>query len=277
MNLHKNIRKPLFVLVIIVLCTVWSLLSQVQMLRLPGSETFLGPDGALAFLENYTIDARLNYRGPIKAEVDLTYVDIDSDSIRKLGNFPWNREFFALALDALFQQGGVKAAGMDFVFSNAGIPALGREEAEKGSRALGKAIHTNKNIVLAATYGTQNRPLGDVSSFPFVFESNYGKNEIGPPELPSFPVVGPTWGYIGLIDTVGEDVRYVPYFAKTDLHLYYPMSLNLALLHWGLDASAVKIEKNHMLVVDKDGSVKSKIPLVMGQLAEPNWFNSWFS
>ncbi|MFM8982824.1 MAG: adenylate/guanylate cyclase domain-containing protein, partial [Spartobacteria bacterium] len=47
--------------------------------------------------------------------------------------------------------------------------------------------------------------------------------------------------------------------------------------HWGLDASAVKIEKNHMLVVDKDGSVKSKIPLVMGQLAEPNWFNSWFS
>ena len=105
MSLHKNIRKPLFILIILALCSVWSLLSQVQMLRLPGSETFLGPDGALAFLENYTIDARLHFRGPIQAPVKLTYVDVDSESIRRLGNFPWNREFFALALDALFQQG----------------------------------------------------------------------------------------------------------------------------------------------------------------------------
>ena len=277
MNFHKNIRKPLFILIVLGICTLWSLLSQVQMLRLPGSETFLGPDGALAFLENLTIDARLHYRGPIDALVKLTYVDVDSESIRRLGNFPWNREFFALALDALFQQGGVQAAGLDFVFSSAGVPALGREEAEKGTRALGKAIHTNKNIVLAATYGSQNRPLGEISSFPFVFEQNYGKSEIGPPELPSFPVVGPTWGHIGLIDTVGEDVRYLPFFAKTDLHLYFPMSLNLALLYWGLDSSAVKIEKNRMLVIDKDGAIKSKIPLVMGQLVEPNWFNAWSS
>ena len=277
MHLHKNIRKPFFILIVLSLCTVWSLLSQVQILRLPGSETFLGPDGALAPLENYTINARLHYRGPIKSPVDLTYVDIDSESIRRLGNFPWNREFFALALDALFQHGGIKAAGMDFVFSNAGIPALGREEAEKGTRALGKAIHTNKNVVLAATYGTQNRPLGDISSFPFVFEARYGKSQIGPPELPSFPVVGPTWGHIGLIDTVGDDVRYLPFFAKSALHLYYPMSLNLALLHWGLNTSAVKIEKDRMFVLDNDGLVKAKIPLVMGQLVEPNWFNSWFS
>ena len=98
------------------------------MLRLPGSETFLGPDGALAFLENYTIDARLSFRGPIEAPVNLTYVDIDSESIRRLGNFPWNREFFALALDALFQQGGVKAAGLDFVFSNKNLIILNLNE-----------------------------------------------------------------------------------------------------------------------------------------------------
>jgi len=277
LNLHKNIRKPLFILVILGLCSAWTLLSQVRMLRLPGSETFLGPDGALAFLENYTIDARLKFRGPIEAPVKLTYVDVDSESIRRLGNFPWNREFFALALDALFEHGGIKAVGLDFVFSNAGIPALGREEAEKGSRALGKTIHTHKNVVVAATYGTQNRPLGDISSFPFVFERRYGQSEVGPPELPSFPVVGPTWGHIGLIDTVGEGVRYLPFFAKTDLHLYLPMSLNLALIWWDLDASAVKIEKNRMLVTDKDGAVKARIPLVMGQLVEPNWFNSWYS
>ncbi len=277
LNLHKNIRKPLFILAVLGLCTVWTLLSQMRMLRLPGSETFLGPDGALAFLENYTIDARLQFRGPIEAPVKLTYVDVDSESIRRIGNFPWNREFFALALDALFEHGGVKAVGLDFVFSNAGIPALGREEAEKGSRALGKAIHTHKNVVVAATYATQNRPLGDISSFPFIFERRYGQSEVGPPELPSFPVVGPTWGHIGLIDTVGEDVRYLPFFAKTALHQYLPMSLNLALLWWDLDADAVKIENDRMLVTGKDGAVKARIPLVMGQLVEPNWFNSWYS
>jgi adenylate cyclase len=277
LNLYRNIRRPIFILIILGLCTVWSLLSQVQILRLAGSETFLGPDGALAFLENYTIDARLHYRGPIKAPIKIIYVDVDSESIRRLGSLPWNREFFALALDALFQHGGVKAAGLDFVFSDAGIPSLGRDEAEKGTRALGKAIHTNKNIVLAATYGSQNRPLGNISSFPFVFERRYGQSEIGPPELPSFPVVGPSWGHIGLIDTVGNDVRYLPFFAKTDLHIYYPMALNLALLHWGLSTNAVKIEKDRMLVMDKDGGVKADIPLVMGQLVEPNWFNAWAS
>jgi adenylate cyclase len=247
-DLRKSIRKPLFVLILLGICSVWALLSQVSMLRLPNSEKFLGPDGLLAFLENPTIDARFRLRGPIEAPVKVAYVDVDSESISRLGNFPWNREFFALALDALFEFGGIRAAGMDFVFSSAGIPALGREEAQKGTIALGKCIHKNKNVVLAATYGSQNRPLGDSSSFPFVFERRYGTTPIGPPELPSHPVVGPTWGRIGLIDTVGEDVRYVPYFAKTDLHTYYPMSLQLALILWKLGPQDVTIESNRVVV-----------------------------
>jgi len=276
-DFRKSIRKPLFVLILLGICSVWVLLSQVSMLRLPNSEKFLGPDGAIAFLENPTIDARFRLRGPIEAPVKISYVDVDSESIRRIGNFPWNREYFALALDSLFEFGGIRAAGMDFVFSSAGMPALGREEAEKGTRALGKSIHKNRNIVLAATYGTQNRPLGGISSFPFVFERRHGKAEIGPPELPSFPVVGPNWGHIGLIDTVGEDVRYVPFFAQTDLHTYHPMSLQLALLFWGLPTSAISRADDRIIVEKNDGPPVASIPLVMGQLVEPNWFCSWFS
>jgi adenylate cyclase len=262
-------------IVFFVACTFWAVLSQISMIRLPNFEKFLGPDGIAAFLEDKTIDARIRLRGPMDAPVKVAYVDVDTFAISQLGNFPWNREFFALALNALYKNSSIKAAGIDFVFSNAGIPALGRKEAEEGSMALGKCVHRNKTVVLAATYGTRNRPLGDVSSFPFVFEKNHETAPIGPPELPSYPVVGPTWGRVGLIDTVGDDVRYVPFFAKSDAHSYYPLSLQLALIHWGLDESAITIGKNHIVVRDRDGSLIARIPLVMGQLVEPNWFSAW--
>ncbi len=262
-------------LTLLLLCTTWFLLSQVSLVRIPKFEKFLGPDGALAFLEDRSIDTRIEARGPLPAPAKIFYVDVDTRAISKLGNFPWNREIFALAINALFEHGKIKAAGMDFVFSNAGIPGMGREEAEKGTIKLGKAIHKNKNVVLASTYGTENRPMGEETSFPFVFEKNYGKRPVGPPELPAYPVVGPSWGHIGLIDTVGNDVRYLPFFAKTDQHSYYPVSLNLALIFWGLDTSAIEIGKNHLTVRAPDGSLKAKIPLLMGQLAEPNWFTAW--
>lgn len=267
----------LSILLLLGICVAWTLLSQVSILRLPHTERFLGPDGMLAFFEDETIDARFQVRGAIEGPVRICYVDVDTESISRLGNFPWNRETFALALNALFQHGGIEAAGMDFVFSAAGIPALGREEAERGSKALGKAIHKAKNVVLAATYGTPNRPLGNISSFPFVFEKNYGKSEVGPPELPAFPVVGPTWGHIGLIDTIGDDVRYVPFFAKTEIHTYYPVSLQLALLHWGLDSSAITHDGDRLTVRRADGSMAARIPLLMGQLVETNWFSAWKS
>jgi adenylate cyclase len=262
-------------LTLLLLCTTWFLLSQVSLVRIPKFEKFLGPDGALAFLEDRSIDTRIEARGPLPAPAKIFYVDVDTRAISKLGNFPWNREIFALAINALFEHGKIKAAGMDFVFSNAGIPGMGREEAEKGTIKLGKSIHKNKNVVLASTYGTENRPMGEETSFPFVFEKNYGKRPVGPPELPAYPVVGPSWGHIGLIDTVGNDVRYLPIFAKTDQHSYYPVSLNLALIFWGLDTSAIEIGKNHLTVRAPDGSLKAKIPLLMGQLAEPNWFTAW--
>jgi adenylate cyclase len=202
------------------------------------------------------------------APVKVCYVDVDTRSISQLGNFPWDREYFAITLDALFQHGGINAVGIDFVFSFAGIPALGRDEAEAGSKALGKSIHKNKNVVAAATFSARG-------VFPFVFHKSPINLENDALELPAYPVVGPTWGHVGLIDTVGNDVRYIPFFAKTPNHTYLPMSLKLALLYWGLPASAVTVEKDNLVVKKDDGSTVASIPLLMGQLVEPNWFGAW--
>ncbi len=267
---NKNSNQETFfsALIFCILCSFWILASQFPLNPFAERTSFLGPDGFIASLEVKTIDARINARGSMDAPVKVCYVDVDTESIAQLGNFPWNREYFAMALDALFKYGRIKAAGLDFVFSMAGIPALGRDEAEEGSKKLGKSIHTNKNVVAAATFGTK-------SSFPFLFEKAKAGDEEETPEMPAFPIVGPTWGHVGLIDTIGNDVRFVPFFARTTNHTYLPLSLKLAMLYWGLKESAVSLTRDNLLVTKEDGTEAARIPLLMEQIVEPNWFGAW--
>jgi len=257
------------------ICLLWVLLSQVPFLTFGGSTSILGKDGLLAFLEEKTIDARLAVRGSIPSPTKVCYVNVDTDSIVAFGNFPWSRGIFAKALDALFERGKVRAVGMDFVFSDAGIPQLGREESAAGNLELGKSINKHRNVVLAATYGTKIGLLGKRSTFPFVFEKNYDPKESDLPEKPDFPVVGPTWGQLGLIDEAGEALRWVPFFACTEFATYLPMGLKLFLISRGLDDSAVEIKNNRMAIRGSDHRSVLDIPLTFGQLVEPNWFSPW--
>jgi adenylate cyclase len=256
-----------------VTCLVWVLLSQVSLLPVGGGKAFLGPDGLLSFLEHPTINARFSARGGLPFAENLIYVNVDSEAIATLGNFPWNRETFAVTLDALFKRGGIRAAGLDFVFSPSGIPQLGRAEAEAGSLALGKTVREHGDVVLAAGFTAAPGASGAV--FPFVFDPPRGEDEIHLPEMPGFPIVGPTWGHLGLINTVGDGAQFVPFFARCGEHTYFPLSLELAFLRWGVGEAQVKIGPSEMTVLNPEGGRLAVIPLVMGQLVEPNWFAPW--
>ncbi len=257
------------------ICLAWIGLSQILVIPWKGSDVFLGLDGALSFLEEKTIDARLEVRGPIPCPVKLCYVNVDTDSITALGNFPWSRSIFAQVLNALFERGHVRAVGMDFVFSNSGLPQLGHEEAEAGNLELGKSVQKNRNIVLAATYRTQTGLLGkENKSFPFLFDRRTKPSETDLPELPDFPVVGPMWGHVGLIDA---DVRWLPAFAPTEFKTYFTLALQLARLYYGLDESGIQIEKDRILLKNTGGEVLAGIPLNLRQIVEPNWFSAWDS
>ncbi|MCX6970860.1 MAG: adenylate/guanylate cyclase domain-containing protein [Verrucomicrobia bacterium] len=254
-------------------CLIWVLLSQIPFVSLGDGETsMLGRDGLLAFLEEKTIDARLWVRGSIPSPIKVCYVNVDTESIVALGNFPWSRAIFAKVLDALFERGKVRAVGMDFVFSDAGIPQLGREEALAGSMALGKSVNKHPNIVLAATYGTQKGLLDKKKSFPFLYEKDFDPKAADLPELPDYPVVGPMWGQVGLIDT---NVRWVPLFAQTEHKTYMPMGLKLFLMSRGLDESAVEIQQSRMLIQGANNRPILEIPLAYGQFLESNWFSPW--
>lgn len=221
----------------------------------------------LAFVENKTITARLQARGEITAPIKLCYVDIDSKAIEHFGNFPWNRQLHAFALDALFTQGHAKAVGFDLVFSDAGEPNLGRSEAKEGSLAFGKSIRQHGNVVLGATYTTSDRVFPTLAFNP---------GKVDQPEMPNFPIFGPTWGEIGLIDTLAND-RFMPLYAPTEQVTYYPMALRLALKHWGVGTEAISISDNEMRIRNAEGTELARIPLSNRQLVEINWFLPWHS
>jgi len=260
-----------------VLCGFWIALSQVSVVPWHGRPTYLGLDGALTFLEEKTIDARLIFRGNIPSPVKVCYVNVDTDSIAEIGNFPWNRAIFARALDILFERGKIRVAGMDFVFGNAGLPQLGREEAVAGSIELGKCITRHQNVVLAASYIAQMGELEKADcSFPFLFRHTKPE-DADMPELPSASALSPTAGRVGLIDTVGEQLRWIPAFARTEYHTYLAMAIQLALVYHGLGESAVEIQADRILVRDDASRILYEIPLKLGQLIEPNWFSPWVS
>lgn len=263
--------------VLLVICSLWIVLSQVSVWPGRRGPVFLGPDGLLAFLEDRTIDARFAMRGDIPPPLKVCYVDVDTNALEALGNFPWNRAIFASVTDALFDLGGIRGIGFDFVFSPAGLPNLGREEAEQGSMALGRSVKRHGAVVLAASYSSGQRLLGRVGGFPFRFDQRRipGSEEL--PELPGFPVMGPTWGRAGLIDVVGDGVRYVPVFAEAQGQTYLTMALQLALIHYGLSPAAVEIGDRAVELRGENGERVAGVPLLAGQFVEPNWFSPWYS
>lgn len=246
-----------------------------QVRFLPGG-SFAGLDGLLSFVEDPLIDARLHFRGSIPSPLPVIYVDIDADSVQALGNFPWNRKVFADVLDGLFERGNVRAVGIDLVFSDSGIPQTADSEFAAGSLALGRSIRKHGRVVLAATYGSQTGALGRGNAFPYIFRKDFNVDETDLPELPGFPVLGPTWGHVGLINTLGETVRCIPLFAPTAHQMFRTLALELALLAWDLPPDAVEYGPKSARI-RREGTVLASIPLHLRQLVEPNWFSPWLS
>jgi adenylate cyclase len=232
--------------------------------------------GALDFVENKLIDLRFRFRGERASPVKLIYVDIDNDAIQTF-HWPWKLTRFAEVLDALFKYGHVKAVGIDVVFSDNARAEYGMVEQKEGRVALGKAIYTHRRVVLAANYVPGVGTLQAQRQFPWEFDgfTDPDKNDL--PESPGFPIFHPTYGIVGLIDTYHGDTRAAPMFARTSAGTFYPMALQLALLNWGLNQTAINIFPDRTEIRRPNGEVVATIPMRRGQLVEVTWFSRWQS
>jgi adenylate cyclase len=236
--------------------------------------------GFLEFAENKMADLRFRYRGPISAPIKVIYVDVDSIALQEIGNMPWSREYFATVAKTLIERGGVKAIGMDFVFSESGIAeSADRAKLIAGNRALGRFLWQNPAppVVVGASYSAgdfrDENGKRAIREFPDVSRPDLPPvSQIEPPERPKLN--------ISATRTVGAPLngatRWVMVYAPTNVKTYYAMAVELARLYYGVEEDGIKIEGNHMDLVRPDGSLATRIPLRNRQQVEINWFSPWF-
>lgn len=262
----KKLRATLWLyLSLIALSLVWLLLAQWGLLR---------P------LEQLSLDARFRVRGPIEAPVRVVYVDIDTDSMLALGNFPWDRGLFAQVCDGLIKKGGAKAVGIDVVFSEGGIPNIADpRKVARGKSEFGRYLFSGPPVALAASYAEQGiRTLDDGTKvdqqIPLV-EGPGGR--ISPPELPGWEMGGMLFRppVIGLIDTMDGHTFEAPMFARTPERTYLHLSLELARLYLGLRPEDVRITPEAIELVGPGGEILRRVPLRRGQMVAINWFSRW--
>jgi len=239
--------------------------------------------GWVDFLELKSLDWRFRFRGEIDAPVKVAYVDVDSKSVTDIGNQPWDRAYFAQVCSALLTVGQAKAVGIDYVFSEKGIPQLVDElRFRKGTVELGRLLFANPPppVVVAGAYGASEDR--DINGEPIVRDLpgvDTPPAEALAPERPEFRV-GNTVQHppiIGLIDTIDGGTREVPLFARTQDGTYFHMGVELARLYWGLPRDAVKIQKGELEFTGPNGVKMASVPLRHGRDAEVNWFSRWDS
>jgi adenylate cyclase len=243
--------------------------------------------GLLGFLEDHVTDWRFRYRGPIDAPIKVVYVDVDSIALQEIGNMPWSRVYFATVAKTLISNGGVKAIGMDFVFSDAGVAeSVDVKKLVVGNVALGRYLwsHPTPPVVVGASYSAgdfrDSSGRREIREFPDVNRPDLPPvRDIEPPETPSLSIAqGRTVGVpvVGIIDTVNGATRWVMLYAPTYAKTYYAMAVELARLYYGVEEDGIKVAPDHMDLVRPDGSLATRIPLSYRQQVEINWFSPWF-
>ena len=261
-----------------------TLLRWFVLLSLPAVWCVAAHFGLLGVMENQALKLFYYFRGEVASPVKVMYVDVDTRAIQEIGERPWNRADFGLAAQTLLEVGRARAIGFDFVFSDfAASKMVPRSEITKRNLEFARVIHRHPEIVLAAQYsGGQAYAQEGERTFPLLRKGATDRTKNDLPELPQYPLLGTTYGTIGLIDVdyqygADEVPRWVPLFADTLNPTYYHLSLKLALIALGLDESALHRSADALDVVRPDGSLVVSIPLRERQLLEVNWFSHWIN
>jgi len=149
------------------------------------------------FMEE-TLRWRYLYRGELPSAAPIVFVDVDPSAVAKIGDRPWDRLNFALAIEALLGPGQANAVAVDIIFSPLGTGSLlDVERARRGNLRFGKVVERYQDrLVLAAAYtGTAE----DVSRLPMRRYEEFVRPEQVPfPEAPSFPIIKSADARLGL-------------------------------------------------------------------------------
>lgn len=173
--------------------------------------TTLSLAGFLDGLEHEALRWRYLLRGEQVAEAPVVFVNVDPQTVAKMGDKPWDRLNFAQTFEALLGPGKARAVGVDIIFSPMGTGSLlDVERARNGDFRLGEVVsrHSDKLVLAAAYTGTSL----DLSGLPLRRYGYGDPSEVPFPEAPTFPIIKSAKARLGLANVdVTINQGTVPY------------------------------------------------------------------
>lgn len=170
--------------------------------------------GYLDGFKDAAMDWRFRVRGEVESPAKIIYADLDARAMNldRVGERPWDRQFFAEAGFLLLEYGQARVVGFDFVFSPKSMSRMVSDQ---------KVVESNQNIasliqrhpdriVLAGDYTGVLLPYMELPSTPPLKYMGFDNPRRNPyPEIPTFPIIniiqGQPVGRVGLI-TVDESL-----------------------------------------------------------------------
>jgi len=234
-------------------------------------------------LERQAYDFRVRLTGSLKQDSRIVLIDVDEDSLSKIGQWPWPREVIAKLTSNLFEIYGVDTLGFDVVFaepeseytqqqvslafdqvtSGEGTSIIDSLKQQSGDKKFADSIKGN-SVVLG--YSFDNEDTLSIGSLPepIFTEKDYTDkdiyNQTSAPiakrytaNLPSLQEASKKAGYFsldGLIDPDGI-IRRAGLINRFEERLYPSFSLQLALSYL-----KSKAEPQPILIDDPDLDVE---------------------
>jgi transcriptional regulator with GAF, ATPase, and Fis domain/CHASE2 domain-containing sensor protein len=208
----------------------WLDVSGIALLCVVAVVTFVANNALFLEFENRVLDKFFKFRPGLATSPDIVLVDIDDQSIGKIGRWPWDRTYHAKMIRVL-SQSGAAAIGYDILFNQSAT------EAE--NRALSEAMRQGGNVVLPTGFELGSNK--NDRTIPF------GTREIGP--LPEIRLAAAGIGHISANRDPDGIIRQVPLMVQTHDQLVPAFSLALLSRYYGVNLEDLRLYPSHHVVI----------------------------
>jgi adenylate cyclase len=208
----------------------------------------LPSDGPIARLSHWTIDRYGRMAGPVATDSDIVIVDIDEQSLREFGQWPWPRNRIAGLVERL-GRAGAGAIGLDFVFAEPDqtsptqlIPSLGADGlapdalAALGAlgdhdAALARAVHAAP-VVVGVVLSDEGKTGGPAPKAGFAFVGEAPLREVPAfrgviANLPAIETVAPGEGFLNVVPDDDGVIRRAPLILRVGDRAYPSLALEM--------------------------------------------------
>lgn len=235
-------------------------------------------------IENQFIDLRLQYGKNIRPDPRIVLIDIDEASIKRIGPWPWSREWHASLITTL-SQAGSRITVLDIFFS---------EPTPLVDFFIVEATKMAKNVIYALAFEFEKTPIihlynkdrlkeidSVLSQFSIPRSQIIGNislvPKLGAPiyPLPNLYSVATDAGHTNVIEDKDGKIRRIPTIIECEGKFYPHLSLISAFRYIGVKRASIKIILGKYIEIKTIEGKIVKIPIDEAGFMWVNWVGKW--